>query len=55
VSHWDVDQFVQSAFFHPVLSIVTVLTVLFKQWWTAPKRRRVQLHILQEYMYSTPR
>jgi hypothetical protein len=37
VSQWDLDQFVQSAFFHPVQSIVTVLTVLFKQWWKTAK------------------
>jgi len=53
VSHWDVDQFVQSAFFHPILSIVTVLTVLFKQWWTTPKIQRLQLHILQDSVYTT--
>jgi len=54
VSQWDLDQFVQSAFFHPVLSIVTVLTVLFKQSWTTAKRQRLQMHILQDSMYSTP-
>jgi len=53
VSQWDLDQFVQSAFFRPVLSIVTALTVLFKQCWATAKRQRLQLHILQDSMYST--
>jgi hypothetical protein len=55
VFQWDLDQCVQNAFFHPVPSIVTVLTVfMFKQWWTTAKRQRLQLHILQDSMYSTP-
>jgi len=45
VSEWDLDQFVQSAFFLPVLSIVTALTAIQTVVYNNKKTKITTAHL----------